>query len=153
MSKFRHNTRKMTSTQDQLKQIIPLYSDLADLLLEFLEPCLDYSVSTCTHKNAFCHCGNIYLTQIWFDLLDIPHSEKFLLEKFCPFCGTANPHKSKIRVTRFRYLVRAKKYLGCPRCLKQSESYDHKFCSSCQHKLTMQEGGRWRMKKKRVFFC
>ena len=119
----------MTPTKSQLKKIIPLFSDLSDLLLEFLEPCLDYSVSTCTHKNAFCQCGNIF---------KFNRSERILLEKFCPFCGTANPHKSKIREDLL-FLVRSKKYLGCPRCSKHAESYDHKFCSACQHKLVLIE--------------
>ena len=117
----------MASTQQQLKQIIPLYSDLFNLLLEFLEPCLDYSVSTCVHKNAFCPCGNVFEFHSF-------HSEKFLLERFCPFCRTSKPHQSIIRLNN-RVLVRAKKHLGCPRCSKQAESYDHKFCSDCQHKL------------------
>ena len=50
----------MTMSKSELKKSIPLYSDLAELLLEFLEPCLDYDVPKCTHKNAFCQCGNIF---------------------------------------------------------------------------------------------
>ena len=126
----------MTPTKSQLKKIIPLFSDLSDLLLEFLEPCLDYSVSTCTHKNAFCQCGNIFRFKPHFT--NTSGSRKSLAEKFCPFCGTANPHKSKIREDLL-FLVRSKKYLGCPRCSKHAESYDHKFCSACQHKLVLIE--------------
>ena len=36
-------------TYSQLKSSIPLYSDLACLVLEFLEPCVDYDVPKCTH--------------------------------------------------------------------------------------------------------
>ena len=36
-------------TFSQLKSNIPLYSDLAGLVLEFLEPCVDYDVPKCTH--------------------------------------------------------------------------------------------------------
>jgi hypothetical protein len=118
----------MTTTKSQLKQIIPLYSDLADLLLEFLEPCLDYSVSTCPHKNAFCQCGNVFefRTTMLFKKI-------VLLEKFCPFCGTENPHTSRIQENAL-VLKRSKKHLRCPRCFIHAESYDHKFCSTCQHK-------------------
>ena len=131
----------MKTTKAQLKKIIPLYSDLTDLLLEFLEPCLDYDVAECTHKNTFCQCGNIFEFKI-----NLINREKILLEKFCPFCGTENPHHSRIQMQpKSPYcdysfggglaLVRAKKHLGCPRCLKRAESYEHKFCSVCQHKL------------------
>ena len=120
----------MNISKTQIKKILPLYSDLADLLLEFLEPCLDYEVPNCTHKNAFCQCGNIFEFHSRFD------EKKILLEKFCPFCGTANPHKSRIREDG-RFLVRTKKHLGCPRCSKHAESYEHKFCSVCQHKLAV----------------
>ena len=51
------------------------------------------------------------------------------------FCGTENPHHSRIQEDFGLALVRAKKHLGCPRCLKRAESYEHKFCSVCQHKL------------------
>ena len=51
----------MKTTKAQLKKIIPLYSDLTDLLLEFLEPCLDYDVAECTHKNTFFVSVEIYL--------------------------------------------------------------------------------------------
>ncbi len=120
-------------SNSQLKKIIPLYSDLAELLLEFLEPCLDYDVAECTHKNAFCQCGNIFKFQT-----NLFGGEKILLEKFCPFCGTPNPHKSRIPEDGTRLvLVRAKKRLGCPHCLKHAESYEHKFCSACQHKLVV----------------
>ncbi len=122
----------MKISKIQFKKIIPLYSDLANLLLEFLEPCLDYDVDECTHKNAFCQCGNIFEFQTNFF-----SGKKILLEKFCPFCGTPNAHKSRIREdgTPRLVLVRTKKYLGCPRCSKHAESYQHKFCSVCQHKL------------------
>ena len=33
----------------QLISFIPLYSVLADLVLEFLEPCVDYDIPICTH--------------------------------------------------------------------------------------------------------
>lgn len=120
----------MKTTKAQLKKIIPLYSDLTDLLLEFLEPCLDYDVVECTHKNTFCQCGNIFEFKTNFI-----NKEKILLEKFCPFCGTENPHHSRIQEDFGLALVRAKKHLGCPRCLKRAESYEHKFCSVCQYKL------------------
>ena len=121
----------MKTTKSQLKKIIPLYSDLTDLLLEFLEPCLDYDVAECTHKNAFCRCGNIFEFQ----------TNRFgggqnLVEKFCPFCGTANPHKSRIREDGC-FFVRTKNHLRCPRCLKHAESYKHSYCSSCQHKYEL----------------
>ena len=117
----------MTMSKSELKKSIPLYSDLAELLLEFLEPCLDYDVPKCTHKNAFCQCGNIF---------EFHGVKNILLENFCPFCGRANPHKSRIREDSF-FLVRAKKHLWCSRCSKRAESYQHKFCSACQHKLSV----------------
>ena len=49
-------------TYSQLKSSIPLYSDLACLVLEFLEPCVDYSVPKCTHiQCVLCnrHVGEI----------------------------------------------------------------------------------------------
>ncbi len=122
----------MNISKTQIKKILPLYSDLADLLLEFLEPCLDYDVLKCTHKNAFCRCGNIFE----FHSSRSGDGEKILLENFCPFCGRANPHKSRIRDDGY-FLMRAKKYLRCPQCFKRAESYDHQFCSVCQHKLAM----------------
>ncbi len=121
----------MKISKTQFKKLIPLYPDLANLLLEFLEPCLDYDVAECTHKNAFCPCGNIFKFHP-----NLFSGEKILLEKFCPFCGTPNPHKSRIPEDGTRLvLVKAKKYLRCPRCSKHAESYDHKFCTTCQHKL------------------
>ena len=36
-------------TYSQLKSSIPLYSDLACLILAFLEPCVDYDVPQCAH--------------------------------------------------------------------------------------------------------
>ena len=123
----------MKMTYSQLKSSIPLYSDLAGLVLEFLEPCLDYSLPKCIHTNkryAFCHCGNVFeFRSSWND------SERILLEKFCPFCGTPNPHKTRILENEPPFLVRTKNYLKCICCSKHAESYDHKFCSTCQHKL------------------
>ena len=129
----------MAQTKQQLKESIPLYSDLAEYVLKFLEPCLDYDVPKCTHEIAFCQCGNTFeFHSIWF----AKNCPKVLLEKFCPFCGTANPHKTKIPEFEqledgrsFPFLVRSKKYLVCSYCEKHAESYDHKFCSACQHKL------------------
>ena len=123
----------MKMTYSQLKSSIPLYSDLAGLVLEFLEPCLDYSLPKCIHTNkryAFCHCGNVFeFRSSWND------SERILLEKFCPFCGTLNPHKTQFSELD-KFLVQTKSFLRCNRCSKHAESYDHKFCSSCQHKLS-----------------
>lgn len=119
----------MVSTKPQLQKIVPLYSDLVDLLVEFLEPCIDYTVPKCTHKNAFCRCG--YLFEFRSSVLA---PERVLLEQFCPFCGTPNPHKTN-SLNGFPFLVRAKKHLACPRCFKHASSYEHRFCSSCQHKL------------------
>ncbi len=81
-------------------------------------------------KYFFCQCGNIFEFKT-----NLINREKILLEKFCPFCGTENPHHSRIQEDFGLALVRAKKHLGCPRCLKRAESYEHKFCSVCQHKL------------------
>lgn len=120
----------MTATKQEIKKNIPLYSDLAGLVLEFLEPCFDYSVSTCTHEKAFCQCGNLFKFHV-----GLFHTERLLLEKFCPLCGTENPHKTLILGEYPPVLVRTKKYLKCPRCFKHAESYQHHFCSGCQHKL------------------
>lgn len=50
------------TTYAQFKSSIPLYSVLADHVLEFLEPCVDYDMPTCTHlKCVKCnrHVGEI----------------------------------------------------------------------------------------------
>ena len=114
----------------QLKSAIPLYPDLSVLVLEYLEPCLDYSVPKCPHAKAFCPCGNEYeFRQSWFT-----QGEKTLLEKFCPLCGTENPHKTTSLQDPL-FLVRTKKNLACPQCKKHAASYGHKFCSGCKHEL------------------
>ena len=121
--------KKMSPTE--LKKILPLYTVLSELVLGFLDPCFDYSTPKCRHKKAFCRCGN----EFEFRESRFIHSERILLENFCPFCGTPNPHKTRILENEPPFLVRTKNYLKCICCSKHAESYDHKFCSTCQHKL------------------
>jgi len=115
---------------DELKKSIQehLYSDLTDLLIEFLEPCLDYSVSKCTHEVAFCKCGHRY--KFYHSFFS---GEKYLWDKFCPFCSRPNPHKTEIQHPSFfpGPLVRST-HLTCNICKKSAESYAHKFCNACQ---------------------
>ncbi len=111
-----------------LKKSIPLCSDLTNLLVGFLEPCLDYSVPKCTHEVALCRCGFVY--QVYENIL----REKFLLEKFCPMCSRPNPHNTphNIHAHPIPILLRTTR-LNCTHCDKTAESYDHKFCSGCQN--------------------
>ena len=147
----------MKTTKSQLKKIIPLYSDLTDLLLEFLEPCLDYDVPKCTHKIAHCVCGNNF--DFRYPLYPYHAREKrILLEKFCPFCGEPNKHNSpdspkwlhqgwrmKPSLLEMPAMltnpiqIQTKKYLNCSQCDTLAESYDHKYCTKCQHKLEWSE--------------
>jgi len=125
----------------QLKESIPLYSDLTDLLIEFLEPCLDYSVPQCTHEVAFCQCGNTFqFHENW-----TPTSKKFLLEKFCPFCAMPNPHKTGMPCSQDnipnRPIFRRTTHLQCRRCNNTIESYAHKFCSACQNPIDSKSFG------------
>ncbi len=148
---------------DQIKRALvdnsPLYPVLADVVTAYLEPCLDYDVLKCNHKVAFCVCGNTFEFR---RPLYPAHArgKRVLVEKFCPHCGEPNPHKSPddpkwlqrgwwmaqekrkalkawtswnggIRVKP----PRGKKYLKCPRCETRADSYDHIYCTACQHKL------------------
>lgn len=121
---------------DKIKQLLfefgGLYDVVSKKVLDFLEPCLDYDVPRCHHKIAFCECGNT------FDFREsILTPEKFIVEKFCPFCGVINKHNTLRQEGPFSIpvLVRAKTFLKCVRCSKHAESYDHKYCSACQHIL------------------
>ena len=148
---------------DQIKRALvdnsPLYPVLADVVTAYLEPCLDYDVLKCNHKVAFCVCGNTFEFR---RPLYPAHArgKRVLVEKFCPHCGEPNPHKSPddpkwlqrgwwmaqekrkalkawtswnggIRVEP----PRGKEHLKCPRCETRAESYDHIYCTACQHKL------------------
>ncbi len=120
-----------------------LYDDLIDLLLEFLDPCLDYSVPKCTHDVAFCTCGQIFN----FRQIGESTSDKVLVENYCPFCARPNPHKTSTPCYQgvpIPVLVRTT-HLHCGRCNKTAESYNHKFCSICQHTLSQ---GRFGLSKK-----
>jgi len=146
----------MALTKQQLKKNIPLYPVLSDLVVEFLEPCLDYSVPKCNHKIAFCICGNTF--EFRHPLYPYHAKDKrILLEKFCSYCGEPNKHKSpdspkwlhqewrkKPSTSEMSFLsrcqktqgqIQTKKYLNCRRCATLAESYDHKYCTLCQHKL------------------
>ncbi len=144
----------MILTKQQLKEIIPLYSVLSGLVVEFLEPCLDYDVPKCNHKIAFCTCGNTF--EFRHPLYPYHAKEKrILLEKFCAYCGEPNKHKSpdspkwlhqgwriKPSFLEMSFLskkkkgrIQTKKYLNCSRCETLAESYDHTYCTLCRHKL------------------
>lgn len=128
-----------TQTKQQLKESIPLYSDLASLVIEFLEPCIDYAASKCNHKIAFCRCGNTFdfrprqaLRRPFISF----STERFLLEKFCPFCAAPNKHYTKEDVQlSFQFQVGKKNLVKCPHCHKFAESYDHNYCTACSVKL------------------
>ena len=149
----------MALTKQQLENVIPLYSVLSKLVVEFLEPCLDYDVPKCNHKIAWCTCGNTFE----FRRPLYPYQarkKRILLEKFCPFCGAPNKHNSPdnpkwlhqgwrmkwdhcsvdkhLKRTKHSVAARRKiKYLICPQCDTLAESYDHKYCSKCQYKLEL----------------
>ena len=116
-----------------------LYSDLTDLLTEFLEPCLDYSVPKCPHEKAYCHCGHN------FEFHDSPpinffpdderssvSSKKYLWEKFCPLCSRPNQHKTETPPPLFPGPLRRSTHLTCKSCYNTAEDYGHQFCSACQ---------------------
>ena len=145
----------MSLTKQQLENVIPLYSVLSKLVVEFLEPCLDYDVAKCNHKIAWCTCGNTFE----FRRPLYPYQarkKRILLEKFCPFCGAPNKHNSpdnpkwlhqgwrikpsllkitKVLESKQKIQIQTKKYLNCPHCDTLAESYDHKYCTKCQYKL------------------
>ncbi len=145
----------MSLTKRQLENIIPLYSVLSKLVVEFLEPCLDYDVPKCNHKIAWCTCGNTF--KFRRPLYPYQAREKrILLEKFCPFCGEANKHNSPdspkwlhqgwrmkpslLKITKVlkwkqKIQIKTKPYLNCPHCDTLAESDDHQYCTKCQHKL------------------
>ena len=152
------STNKMALTKQQLENVIPLYSVLSKLVVEFLEPCLDYDVPKCNHKIAHCVCGNNF--EFRYPLYPYhalrPKGRRVLLEKFCPYCGAPNKHNSpdspkwlhqgwrmKPSTLEMSFLSRRQKkvqsqtnkYLSCPRCETLAESYDHKYCTKCQYKL------------------
>ena len=116
------------------QKIIPLYSDLAELLIEYLEPCADYRPFKCAHKKAHCHCGY----QFRFHENFFKCGEVYILENFCPVCGSPNCHPTlKPELTNELYppvLLRTT-HLHCPSCNKTAESYSHKFCSDCNSYL------------------
>lgn len=85
------NTNITMGTYSQIKQSIPLYSDLAELLLEYLEPCLDFKTSKCLHKEPYCKCGYRYEFNDSFSSAS-NQWEKILLENFCPICAAPNNH-------------------------------------------------------------
>jgi hypothetical protein len=148
----------MALTKQQLENVIPLYSVLSKLVVEFLEPCLDYDVPKCNHKIAHCVCGNNF--EFRYPLYPYhalrPKGRRVLLEKFCPFCGEPNKHKSPdspkclnqgwrmkpslLKITKVlewnqKIQIQTKKYLNCSNCDTLAESYDHKYCTKCQNKL------------------
>ena len=129
----------MSCSKLQLKQSIPLYSDLADLLIEYLEPCMDYASSKCQHGSPQCKCGHHYhFHEVFWN--DMNGWEKILLENFCPFCGSPNTHKTpKPKGDEnsgiYPVFLTRSTHLNCPNCYKNAESYDHRFCSACQTPL------------------
>ena len=151
------NSQKMSVTKQQLENAIPLYCVLSKLVVEFLEPCLDYEVPKCNHKIAFCTCGNTFEFR---HPLYPSHARKkrILLEKFCPFCGEPNKHNSPdnpkwlqqgwrtkppiLEITKtfeqkhkIQIQIQTKKYLNCEHCDILAESSDHTYCSKCHHQL------------------
>ena len=91
------------------------------------EPCLDYSVPKCTHEVAFCKCGHRY--KFYHSFFS---GEKYLWDKFCPFCSSPNPHKTEIQPTFSPGPLVRSTHLICNICKKSAESYAHKFCNACQ---------------------
>ena len=120
-------------TYSQIKQSIPLYSDLAELLLEYLEPCLDFKTSKCLHKEPCCKCGYRYEFHDSFSS-DSNQWEKILLENFCPICAAPNNHTTlkNDRGGLFSIPLRRSTHRNCKRCNNSAESYSHKFCRRCQ---------------------
>ena len=154
------NKQQMEQIKQQLEEYSPLYSILVDLVTGFLEPCLDYDVPKCNHKIAHCVCGNIF--EFRHPLYPAhARGKRVLVEKFCPYCGAPNKHNSPDSpnwlqqgwrilpsTLEIPFLSRQlssnkslsqhtkKKYLNCSWCATRAESYDHKYCTKCQHKLT-----------------
>ena len=127
------NTNITMGTYSQIKQSIPLYSDLAELLLEYLEPCLDFKTSKCLHKEPYCKCGYRYEFNDSFSSAS-NQWEKILLENFCPICAAPNNHTT-LKIDSgglFSIPLRRSTHLNCKRCNNSAESYSHKFCSRCQ---------------------
>ena len=150
--------KKMGATKQELKQIIPLYSVLTDLVLEFLEPCLDYDVPKCNHHIAFCSCGNNF--EFRHPLYPLSaRGKRVLVENFCPYCGNPNKHQTPDSPACLRQGWRIPfpssppsrdtdfcswephggipqaKYLTCPHCTAQAESFHHTYCSGCGRRL------------------
>jgi len=141
----------MALTKHQLKETIPLYSVLADLIIEFLDPCLDYDVPHCNHKIAFCICGHTF--EFRYPLYPSSAREKrILIEKFCPYCGKPNKHKSpdnpkwlhhgwrmnpswSAEERQPQFQNQTKKYIKCNKCATLAESYTYKYCTKCPHQL------------------
>ena len=127
----------MDQIKQQLEDHSPLYSVLIDLVAEFLEPCLDYDVSNCNHKKAFCSCGNT------FQFRSLARGERIWLEKFCPYCGEPNKHNSLDYYFsqgdwsngQSQFQSRPGKHFICPRCAAFIDFYGYKYCTQCRHKL------------------
>ena len=119
-------------SKPNLKKLIPLYPVLVNLVLEFLEPCIDYTTSECTHVRALCpSCDNVFEFRS-----SLFGPERILLENFCPMCGVPNPHQTGS--SSFPFMVKIKRNLKCPGCLKCASSYEHKFCTACGLGLVLQ---------------
>ena len=89
-------------TFSQLKSNIPLYSDLAGLVLEFLEPCVDYDVPKCTHIQCVgCnrHVGEI--RQGGGCTLDV-----------CMFCGILDVSTQDCKLIKDYIDDKAKNFIG-----------------------------------------
>ncbi len=147
----------MAPTKQQLKETIPLYSVLTDLIIDFLEPCIDYDVPYCNHKIAFCMCG--YIFEFRYPLYpDSAREKRILIEKFCPSCSKPNKHKSPNNLKWLKHGWRmnpswsaeecqpqfqgaprrhgqTKNYLKCSKCVTLAESYTHKYCIKCHYPL------------------
>ena len=130
--------QQMDQIKRQLEDHSPLYPVLVDQVAEFLEPCLDYVVSHCNHKKAFCPCGNTFLFR------DLAGGKRVWLEKFCPHCGEPNKHNSLDyyspvgswkSVLSHNFQSRPGKHFLCPRCAAFIDFYGYKYCTQCRHKL------------------
>ncbi len=146
----------MKKTRKEIAEAIPLYPVLSSLVIDYLEPCLDYSVPRCEHKIAFCLCGNSFMFRSPLYPLHA-RTKRVLMEKFCPICGSPNFHESPDSPKWLRHGWRmdarvlpcsenprrrlTKKYLSCSKCRLLAEASDHTYCMLCQARL------RWTAKK------
>ncbi len=125
--------KQMNQLKRHLEDHSPLYSVLIDQVVDFLEPCVDYDVFNCTHKNAFCSCGNIFQSR------GHAGGGRVWLEKFCPWCGAPNKHNPPGRQsgsTRLpQFQSRPGKYFFCPQCAAFVNCVEYKYCPQCRHKL------------------